>query len=500
MELPILDASWLRQHQAHVTARVTTDVLCTLPEKVLQFGTGVLLRGLPDYYIDRANKAGIFNGRVVVVKTTDQGDVSDFARQDFLYTHVINGVRDGKLVEESTINCSISRILEAKREWAAILDCAANLAIELVLSNTTERGLVYVEESIFDRVPDSFPGKLLALLYHRFQKLGGSLTSGWTVVPTELIEGNGDVLRQYVLQGAAYNGLDAAFIDWITRANTFCNSLVDRIVPGKLAPEKAAKFFADQGYTDKYLLVSEPYDLWAIEGDVQQLPALSFAACNPGIQITADIALYKELKLRLLNATHILSCGKAVLDGIPTVREGFSDPSFRTWVLALMAEIQESVPMEIDPETLKAYSASVVQRFENPFIDHYWESILLNYTSKMQIRAVPLLYTYIARQNKLPEHITQGFSAYLSLSVPDMEENGSYYKWIKGKRIKLQDTLSAKLYQDLQAAGFESAAHKHLSDIGCWGYALDTLPGFAEQVIAGAVAMQDVQKSLFPTH
>ena len=57
-----------------------------LPEKVLQFGTGVLLRGLPDYYIDKANRKGIFNGRVVVIKSTDTGSVTDFDRQDNLYT------------------------------------------------------------------------------------------------------------------------------------------------------------------------------------------------------------------------------------------------------------------------------------------------------------------------------------------------------------------------------------------------------------------------------
>jgi len=52
--------------------------LFSLPEKVLQFGTGVLLRGLPDYFIDKANKQGIFNGRVVIVKSTSQGGTDAF--------------------------------------------------------------------------------------------------------------------------------------------------------------------------------------------------------------------------------------------------------------------------------------------------------------------------------------------------------------------------------------------------------------------------------------
>src|SRR4028118_430730 len=82
--------------------------LFSLPEKVLQFGTGVLLRGLPDYLIDKANRQGVFNGRIVVVKSTDGGDLTAFARQDNLYTLGIRGVEDGHTVEENVIPASIS--------------------------------------------------------------------------------------------------------------------------------------------------------------------------------------------------------------------------------------------------------------------------------------------------------------------------------------------------------------------------------------------------------
>src|SRR5919112_33783 len=75
-----------------------------LPEKILQFGTGVLLRGLPDFFIDRANRQGIFNGRIVVVKSTSQGDTSAFEKQDGLYTVCVRGIEEGKKVEENIIN------------------------------------------------------------------------------------------------------------------------------------------------------------------------------------------------------------------------------------------------------------------------------------------------------------------------------------------------------------------------------------------------------------
>ena len=86
------------------------EAIFSLPEKVLQFGTGVLLRGLPDYFIDKANRQGIFNGRVVVVKSTESGDAGAFDRQDGLYTLCIRGIEEGKKVEENIICSAISRV------------------------------------------------------------------------------------------------------------------------------------------------------------------------------------------------------------------------------------------------------------------------------------------------------------------------------------------------------------------------------------------------------
>src|SRR5688572_770948 len=103
---------------------IPDDEMFELPEKVLQFGTGVLLRGLPDYFIDKANRAGIFNGRVVVVKSTDHGDTSAFDKQDGLYTLCVRGMEGSEKVEENIINSSISRVLSAKDEWDKVLECA----------------------------------------------------------------------------------------------------------------------------------------------------------------------------------------------------------------------------------------------------------------------------------------------------------------------------------------------------------------------------------------
>ena len=184
-----------------------------LPEKVLQFGTGVLLRGLPDYFIDKANKQKIFNGRVVMVKSTDSGGTDAFDKQDNLYTLCVRGIEDGKNVQEDIINASISRVLSAKKDWEEILKCASSGDMQIVISNTTEVGLVLTKDNVHASPPSSFPGKLLAFLYRRYKSFNGDLSKGMVIIPTELIPQNADKLLSILLELGQQNGLETAFLD-----------------------------------------------------------------------------------------------------------------------------------------------------------------------------------------------------------------------------------------------------------------------------------------------
>nr|GFC14161.1 hypothetical protein [Tanacetum cinerariifolium] len=203
---------------AKPTVTLPTPALFELPEKVLQFGTGVLLRGLPDFLIDQANRQGIFNGRVVVVKSTDDGgDAAAFDRQNNLYTVCIRGVEDGQAVSEDVVSASISRVLSAKSQWAEVLKVATSPDLEVVLSNTTEVGIVLDEnEDLGAAPPRSFPGKLLAVLHARFQAFGGAADKGLVIVPTELIPDNGTKLRGILHELAERAALGPDFMHWLT--------------------------------------------------------------------------------------------------------------------------------------------------------------------------------------------------------------------------------------------------------------------------------------------
>ena len=309
------------------------DALFALPEKVLQFGTGVLLRGLPDYFIDKANKQGLFNGRVVVVKSTDQGGTDAYAAQDGLYTILEKGIENGSPIERTTINASISRVVSAKTEWQSVLDCAANPDIQIIISNTTEVGITLVASDVNSLLPESFPGKLLHFLMERYRVFNGSLESGLVIIPTELISDNGIKLKEIVIELAKLKGLDEAFINWVNTANDFCSSLVDCIVPGKLPANEQAQFEQKVGYQDSLAIMSEPYRLWAIETANQKTAAiLSFAAADARVILAPSINKYKEIKLRLLNATHSLCCGVAILSEFLTVRDALNDKTFKDFL------------------------------------------------------------------------------------------------------------------------------------------------------------------------
>ncbi|TKK65831.1 tagaturonate reductase [Ilyomonas limi] len=458
-----------------------------LPEKVIQFGTGVLLRGLPDYYIDKANKQGIFNGRIVVVKSTGNSDTAEFENQDCLYTQCICGVQKGAQVNYNIINAAISRVLHAKSQWEAVLECAANPELQIVISNTTEVGIVYTEESIFNTPPASFPGKLLAFLYRRFEVFNGAADKGMVIVPTELIIDNGVKLKDILQQLARYNNLPEDFINWLQNSHTFCNSLVDRIVPGKPAAPFLRAIEASLGYTDDLLIMSEPYSLWAIEtANSKATEMLSFALADDTVIIAPDISLYRELKLRLLNGSHTFSCGLAHLAGFVSVEESMHNEAFASFIQSLMLdEIAPAIKDASIPESKKEeFAMSVLDRFRNPFIEHKWLNITLQYSSKMAMRNVPLITSYFHRFNSVPVRMALGFAAHLLFMRCRQEEDGKWHGKVNGQAYVVNDD-NAAYYAEVwqQQKRVEAVATTILSNKELWGEDLLSLSGFADKVI-----------------
>lgn len=453
-----------------------------LPEKVLQFGTGVLLRALPDHFIDTANKQGIFNGRVVVVKSTDS-DSAGFDRQDGLYTICVRGVGNGKTIEENIINASISRVLGAKTEWKKILECAHNPEMKIILSNTTEVGIQLVDDDIHAEPPVSFPGKLLAFLFERFKAFKGSADSGMVIVPTELITDNGEKLESIVLELAHRNNLDFKFFEWLENHNTFCNSLVDRIVPGKPGADETKKIESSLGYEDELMTKSEVFRLWAIEGDEKVKEALSFYKIDEGVVITPDISLFKELKLRLLNGTHTFNCGLAFLSGFKITREAMADPVYGKFTKEIMHnEIAKAIPYDIEESVKKDFANKVFERFCNPFIDHQWQSITVQYVSKMKMRNIPLIQRHYELFDSVPVRMATGFAGMLQYMKAVKKESGKYFGERNGELYEIKDESAGYFYEVNQTNNLGKVAEIVMQNEELWGADLTRLPGFLQAV------------------
>lgn len=433
------------------------------PEKVLQFGTGVLLRGLPDQYISEANRAGKFRGRVVVVKSTQQGTTDDFADQDGLYTLCVKGIDNGHLVKQAYVNASISRVLSAVEDWTVILEFAKSNDLSVVTSNTTEVGIVYTEENIFDGVPTSFPGKLLAILHARFVHFNGDLSKGLVIVPAELIEENGTKLADILNRLAMHNQLGAAFNHWLNHSNPICNTLVDRIVPGKLSAADQAATEAELGFSDALMIMAEPFGLWAIEStDQRVIDALGFCDEEKGCRVVPSIQKFKELKLRMLNASHTFSCGVSMLAGMELVKDSMNNEAIQSFISQLaLEEIAAAITGdEISPAEATAFGKAVLDRFSNPFLEHKWVSISAQFTLKMKIRCLPLIIATQEKTGLLPLKMLIGFSAYL-----------------------VQMNL-------VNSDGLATSLRNVLSDTETWGQDLTAIPGFLDKVLEMTTSIQ----------
>ncbi len=451
------------------------------PEKVLQFGTGILLRGLPDYFIDKANRLGIFNGSILVVKST-AGPVEDFERHQFQFTTCVRGIHKGRKIEENSVNAALSRVVSAQQQWPVVLAASITPTVQVIISNTTEVGIRFEPESIFQNPPTSFPAKLTAVLYERYKKLGTN-SPELVVIPTELIPDNGKKLREIVLKLSVHNKLETDFVGWLDGKTLFCDSLVDRIVthPSDAVKESLKDY-------NSLTIQAEPYKLWAIAGDERVKKVLSFAAADSDIIITQEIDHYRERKLRLLNGTHTVTACFGFLRGWNTVYECMQDKAMTSFVENVMLkEIEPTLPVTAK-ENAHQFALDVLDRFRNPYTAHRLLSITMQSTAKMKMRNIPTLLRYVEQFKTLPGLLVQGFAAHLLFMKAVKKEGANYFGSRSGEFYLIQDDQAGYFYEawkDVQP-GQEVSLRNFVMNVcqntALWDSDLTALPMFVETV------------------
>ncbi|HEU0055036.1 MAG TPA: tagaturonate reductase, partial [Longimicrobium sp.] len=364
-----------------------------------------------------------------------------------------------------------SRALAAADVWGEVLALARDPALALVFSNTTEIGITLDEGDRFDGDPPrSFPGKLTRFLWERARAFDFDPSRGLVVLPCELVAENGKRLRETVLALAARWELGDDFVRWIDAAVPFCDTLVDRIVPGTPAPAEHAAEEAELGYADALLTVAEEYALFAIEAGDEVRARLPFAG-DPRVVVADDIAPYRERKLRLLNGAHTALTPLALLCGRTTVREAVDDARLGAFLRRMM--LDEIAP-HVDAPDARAYAGEVLERFANPFIRHELADIALQQTMKLRVRVVPSMVDFARAHGAPPSSLAFAFAAYLRFLRGDVEGDG--------KPPAADDQAEPVRALWSRSGDPATVARAACADAALWGADLAALPGFADTV------------------
>ena len=454
--------------------RNTANIKTSYPVKVLQFGEGNFLRGFVDWMIDIMNEKADFKGAVQIIQPINQGIIPLINEQQGLYHVLLNGLSGGKEVQEKRLITCVSGGLNPYLNYPEYLQTGENPDLEFIVSNTTEAGIAFDgNDKDMKSLPDSFPGKLTALLYHRFRHFNGDPEKGLYIIPCELIEKNGTNLRQFVLQYTDLWELPDSFKTWIKEHNIFCNTLVDRIVPG-YPKDSIEAIQQDLGFEDKLVVKAEPFHLWVIEGPKKVKEA--FPAEEAGLQVkfVDDQTPYRTRKVRILNGAHTALVPVAYLQGLRTVREAVEDKLTGKFIQDTIFE--EIIPtMDLPKEELEQFAGDVMERFRNPFIHHELISIALNSVSKYKVRVLPTVLEFEKRTGKVPERLLRSLAALLL-----------FYRgeW-NGEKILLNDSEEVlEIFRNAwESENPAETAHVVLSNTKLWGRDLTFVPGLQESVV-----------------
>ena len=462
-------------------------ILKDAPVKVMQFGEGNFLRAFVDYWFDMSNEKAGWNGKVALVQPIGQG-LSDLVNeQEGLYTLYLRGSENGEKVDRKRVISVVDACYSpyVPSDWDKLKEMAKSDDLEYVASNTTEAGIVYDGSCKVDDVPpNSFPAKLTVLLNERF-KAG---KSGLVILSCELIDNNGKELLKCCLSHADDWGLGEDFKKWLNDDCTFCSTLVDRIVPGRIRDEEEVKRLAEEnGYDDPLLDVGEVFGVWYIEGPDWLEDKLPFKKSGLNVHVVPEVAPYKKRKVRILNGAHTGFVLGAYLSGQDIVRDCMYNDTIRDFMNKMLYD--EIIPcLPLDKADCESFAAAVSDRFKNPFVDHQLMSISLNSTSKWKARNMPSFLEYVEKFGKLPPALTMSLAAYIafySSNIQRKEDDGLVCVRPKGNEYKVQDDdWVLDFYFNHKDDDDDALVEAVLSNTQMWDRDLTDIDGLSDAVKA----------------
>jgi tagaturonate reductase len=453
--------------------RSTASLAQVRPIKILQFGEGNFLRAFVDWMVDILNEKTDFNSAVEIVQPIGKGLAEMLNGQGGLYHVLLKGMQDGKILSDERLITCVSNVINPYEDFQRFLKCAENTDLKFIISNTTEAGISFDEsDQNPTKLAESFPGKVTQLLFHRFKFFKGDNMKGLIFLPCELIEKNGDTLKKIILSYCDLWKLPSEFKDWINEQSIFCNTLVDRIVPG-FPKETIHEIHQSLGYEDNLVVQAEPFHLWVIEGPKVVEQYLPMQQAGLEVKFTDDLTPYRTRKVRILNGAHTALVPVAYLAGLRLVKESVDDDRIGGYIRNCI--FNEIIPtLDLPANELTKFANDVIERFQNPFIKHELISIALNSISKFKVRVLPSILEYKKRTGNLPEGLLFSFAALIRFYKGDWE----------GQNIPLNDSPEILEFfkQTWQETDLALVVKKVLANESFWGQDLTKIGGLEFQV------------------
>lgn len=446
------------------------------PERVIQFGEGNFLRAFVDWIISQINERTDFNGSVVVVQPIEKGLVDMLNSQDGLYHVNLQGMEKGQTVNSYRLIDVVSRAINPYRDFDDYEKLAELPDVRFVVSNTTEAGIAFDASCrLSDRPASSYPGKLTQLLYHRFRYFNGDPHKGLIIMPCELIFQNGHVLKKTIEQYIDLWNLGDEFRTWFETACRVYATLVDRIVPG-FPKKEIDEIQRKLQYQDRMVVQGEAFHLWVIEAPEELEQEFPAGKAGLNVLFVPSEAPYHARKVTLLNGPHTVLAPVAFLSGIDIVRDACQHPVVGAYVRRVMFdELMET--LDLPKPELMQFAEDVLERFNNPFVDHQVTSIMLNSFSKFATRDLPGLKVYLQRKGRLPEGIVMGLAAILTYYKGGVRADSVAYS-----PNDLPEIIS--FMQELWAAGdIRKLAEQVLAADWIWHENLNEIPQLTDRLV-----------------
>jgi tagaturonate reductase len=397
------------------------------PIKIMQVGEGNFIRAFFGWFVEKMNIVG-YNAGISIVQPRPSGIVKKLIDQNNLYTVHLYDYNNENLADDITIVKSVTECIDPYIHYDKFCKLAELDTLRVIVSNTTEAGLIYSDGDNFNHCPPlSFPGKLTKFLYQRYIFFEGNNDKGLYILPCELIDNNGEVLKNIIIKHALKWKLGSGFLNWLDEGCCFYNTLVERIITG-YPYHKDITLFKQFGYCDNLLTEGELYHRWILEGNCRIMDEIPFSKAGLNVFLTDNLQEYQKKRVRILNGAHTLMVYIGVPYGLNTVRECVIDKIINNYINnVVICEIIPALNCKDNIDILE-YFQTILERFKNTEIVHKLEAISLNSITKFKTRVIPSLIDYY--------YINKSFPKMLLFSLASMI---CYYNKTLNTKININD-------------------------------------------------------------